>query len=71
MRAGEWAFGIYMAHFTVLLLLPVFGLENIPWAEAMLAVAGSIGAGALAFRFIEKPLGDAMRKGLLRISGAG
>jgi hypothetical protein len=37
------------------------------WVEATLAVLGAAVAGGLAHRFIERPVGELMRRSLLRL----
>ena len=68
-RAGEWAFAIYMVHFTVLLSLAFFGFQDRPLMELILAVGLSVAAGAILFGAVEQPLGEKMRKGLARLFG--
>jgi peptidoglycan/LPS O-acetylase OafA/YrhL len=69
MKLGEWSFAIYMVHYIVACLLPFLGLPEGPWAACIAGVGGSIAAGALAWRFVERPLGDAMRRRLLDAGG--
>jgi len=66
-KLGEWGFAIYMVQFIVLVLLPFAGLRSMRWAEAPLAVLGAAVAGGLAHRFIERPVGELMRRSLLRL----
>jgi peptidoglycan/LPS O-acetylase OafA/YrhL len=66
MKLGEWSFAIYMVHYTVLGLLPVAKLQTTPWLDCMVGIGGSIVAGGLAWRFIERPGGEVMRRRLLK-----
>jgi peptidoglycan/LPS O-acetylase OafA/YrhL len=51
----------------VLILLPFAGLRSMRWAEATLVVLCAAVAGGLAHRFIERPVGELMRRSLLRL----
>jgi peptidoglycan/LPS O-acetylase OafA/YrhL len=66
MRLGEWSFAIYMVHYTVLSVLPLARLQATPWLDCMVGIGGSIVAGGFAWRFIERPGGEAMRRRLLK-----
>jgi peptidoglycan/LPS O-acetylase OafA/YrhL len=66
-KLGERSFAIYMVQFIVLVLLPFAGLRSMRWAEATLAVLGAAVAGGFAHRFIERPMGELMRRSLLRL----
>jgi len=69
LKLGEWAFAIYMVQYVVMVALPVRGPAAAPWIQGMLAIAGSIVAGGLAWRFIERPLAEVMRRRLLTACG--
>jgi peptidoglycan/LPS O-acetylase OafA/YrhL len=69
MKLGEWSFAIYMVHYIAMYFLPSFGLPDRPWQAFIGGLAASIAAGALAWRFVERPLGDAMRRRLLSAWG--
>ena len=64
MKLGEWSFAIYMVHYTVLSVLPHAWLQATPWLDCMVGIGGSIVAGGLAWRFIERPFSEIMRKRL-------
>ena len=66
MKLGEWSFAIYMVHYTMLGLLPLAKLQATPWLDCMVGIGGSIVAGGLAWRFIERPCAEAMRRRLLK-----
>jgi len=69
LKLGEWAFAIYMVQYVVMVALPVRGPAAAPWIQGMLAIGGSIVAGGLAWRFIERPLAEVMRRRLLTAFG--
>lgn len=69
LKLGEWAFAIYMVQYAVMVALPVRGPAAAPWIQGMLAISGSIVAGGLAWRFIERPLAEVMRRRLLTACG--
>ena len=69
LKLGKWAFAIYMVQYVVTVAVPRQGPAATPWFQGMLAIAGAIGAGGLAWRFIERPLADVMRRRLLKIFG--
>src|SRR5215469_6450352 len=64
---GEWAFAVYMVHHGVLYALHEGGLLASPGLGFAVGVASCIVVGGLACRFIERPLGEAMRGWLLRV----
>jgi peptidoglycan/LPS O-acetylase OafA/YrhL len=66
LKLGEWSFAIYMVQYTVMVALPVTAS---PWLQGTLAIAGSIVAGGLAWRFIERPVAEVMRRRLLKVFG--
>lgn len=66
---GEWSFAIYMVQYTVMGVVPSLGFAASPWLQGMLGVAGSIVVGGLAWRFIERPLGEVIRRSLLKAIG--
>lgn len=69
MKLGEWSFAIYMVHYIVMSLLFAFRLQETPWLGYIAGIGGSIVAGGLAWRFVERPLGEAMRRRLLNARG--
>ena len=69
MKLGEWSFAIYMVHYIAMYFLPFFGLPERPGQASIGGLAASIAAGALAWRFVERPLGEAMRRRLLNAWG--
>ena len=69
MKLGEWSFAIYMVHYIAMYFLPSFGLPERPWLTFIGGLAASIAAGALAWRVVERPLGEAMRRRLLSAWG--
>jgi peptidoglycan/LPS O-acetylase OafA/YrhL len=69
MKLGEWSFAIYMVHYIAMYFLPSFGLPERPWQAFIGGLAASIATGALAWRFVERPLGEAMRRRLLSAWG--
>jgi peptidoglycan/LPS O-acetylase OafA/YrhL len=71
MKLGEWSFAIYMVHYIVMSVLPALGLQARPWLDCMVGIGGSIAAGGLAWRFVERPLGEAMRRRTLNALGQG
>lgn len=69
--AGEWAFGIYMVHFTFLQLLQIakqtiYAPSGVIlwWAEPAIIVALSLLGGWALTRFVEHPGGEFLRKRL-------
>jgi len=64
---GEWAFAVYMVHHGVLYALHEAGLLASAGLDFAVGVASCIVVGGLACRFIERPLGEAMRGWLLRV----
>jgi len=66
---GEWAFAVYMVHHGVLYALHEGGLLASPGLGFAGGVASCIVVGGLACRFIERPLGEAMRRWLLGVLG--
>ena len=66
---GEWAFAIYMVHHAVLWMLYGGGLLAPSWLGLMVGIGSCILVGGLAWRFIERPLGEAMRRWLMRALG--
>jgi peptidoglycan/LPS O-acetylase OafA/YrhL len=69
MKLGEWSFAIYMVHYIVMCVLPALGLQESPWLACLAGIGGSIAVGALAWRFVERPLAEALRRKLLNVSG--
>ena len=69
MKLGEWSFAIYMVHYIVMCMLPALGLPESPWLACLAGVGGSITVGALGWRLVERPLGEAMRRKLLKVAG--
>ena len=69
MKLGEWSFAIYMVHYIAMYFLPSFGLPERPGQAFIGGLAASIATGALAWRFVERPLGEAMRRRLLSAWG--
>jgi peptidoglycan/LPS O-acetylase OafA/YrhL len=69
MKLGEWSFAIYMVHYIVMCVLTALGLPESPWQACFASVGGSIAVAALIWRFVERPLGEAMRRRLLRARG--
>ena len=63
---GEWAFAIYMVHHAVLWMLYVGGLLAPSGLGLAVGIGSCILVGGLAWRFIERPLGEAMRRWLVR-----
>lgn len=63
---GEWAFAIYMVHHTVLWTLYVGGFLAPSWLGFAVGIGSCIVVGGLAWRFIERPLGEAMRRWFVR-----
>jgi peptidoglycan/LPS O-acetylase OafA/YrhL len=61
MKLGEWSFAIYMVHYAMS-VVPTLGVLETPWLACMVGLGGSIVAGGLAWRFVERPLGEAMRR---------
>ncbi|HMB33282.1 MAG TPA: acyltransferase [Methylomirabilota bacterium] len=66
---GEWAFAVYMVHHGVLYALHEGGLLASAGLDFAGGVASCIVVGGLACRFIERPLGEAMRGWLLGVLG--
>ena len=64
---GECAFAVYMVHHGVLYALHEGGLLASPGLGFAVGVASCIVVGGLACRFIERRLGEAMRRSLLRV----
>ena len=62
MKLGEWSFAIYMVHYIVMGVLQALGVREPPWLACMVGLGSSIVAGGLAWRFVERPLGEAMRR---------
>jgi peptidoglycan/LPS O-acetylase OafA/YrhL len=72
LKLGEWSFAIYMVHYVVMSMLWVLGPAERPsWLGGMVGIGGSIAAGGLAWRFVERPLGEAMRRRVLNALGQG
>jgi peptidoglycan/LPS O-acetylase OafA/YrhL len=71
MKLGEWSFAIYMVHYVVMYVLPSLGLQGRTLPAAIAGLGGSIAVGALAWRFVERPLGEVMRRKLLNTWGRG
>jgi peptidoglycan/LPS O-acetylase OafA/YrhL len=65
-KLGEWSFAVYMVHYPVLYLL--VGVELLPPSPltCVIGLASSVAMGGLACRFVERPLGEAMRRRLSR-----
>ena len=71
---GEWAFGIYMVHFTFLQLLQIakqtiyapsgVWAAIMWWGEPAIVLLLSLIGGWALTRFVDRPIGDAMRKRL-------
>ena len=55
-----------MVHYTVLSVLPLARLQATPWLDGMVGIGASIVAGGLAWRFVERPGGEIMRRRLLK-----
>ena len=64
MRLGEWSFGIYMVHYFAITALTAIFPAQAPWVGPAIGLTGSIVLGGLAHRFIEQPMGAALRKKL-------
>jgi peptidoglycan/LPS O-acetylase OafA/YrhL len=58
-----------MVHYIAMYFLPFFGLPERPWQAFIGGLTASIAAGALAWCFVERPLGEAMRRRLLSAWG--
>jgi peptidoglycan/LPS O-acetylase OafA/YrhL len=69
MKLGEWSFAIYMVHYIVMSVLPFLGLQETLWLDCTVGVGGSLATGGLAWRFVERPLGEAMRRRTLNALG--
>ncbi|HYS93854.1 MAG TPA: acyltransferase, partial [Candidatus Acidoferrales bacterium] len=69
MKLGEWSFAIYMVHYVVMCVQPALGLQESPWLACLAGIGGSIAVGALTWRFVERPLAEALRRKLLNVSG--
>lgn len=69
LKLGEWSFAIYMVQYLVISALGAEGPVASPALLGMLAVASSMVVGGLAWRFIERPLADVMRRRLLKAFG--
>ena len=64
MKLGEWSFGIYMVHYFAIIALTAIFPPQTPWLGVLTGLTGSIVLGALAHRFIEQPMGAALRSRL-------
>ena len=64
MKLGEWSFAIYMVHYIAIDMLPALGLRGRSWLACIVGIGGSIATGGLAWRFVERPLGEAVRRRL-------
>ena len=69
MKLGEWSFAIYMVHYIVMSVLPFLSLHETLWLDCTVGVGGSIATGGLAWRFVERPMGEAMRRRTLNALG--
>jgi peptidoglycan/LPS O-acetylase OafA/YrhL len=58
-----------MAHYIVMSVLPFLGLQETLWLDCTVGVGGSIATGGLAWRFVERPMGEAMRRRTLSSLG--
>ena len=65
MKLGEWSFAIYMVHYIVMYVVASLIVRESFWLACLAGIVGSIAAGGLAWRFIERPVGEAMRRRLL------
>jgi peptidoglycan/LPS O-acetylase OafA/YrhL len=55
-RLGEWSYSIYLAHWPIILLLPEFAPDHMPWLRTAVVLLLSISIGAISTMLIENPI---------------
>ncbi|MBF4636194.1 acyltransferase [Agreia pratensis] len=55
-RLGEWSYSIYLAHWPIIVLLPEFEFDHIPWLRTAVVLILSISIGAISTMLVENPI---------------
>jgi peptidoglycan/LPS O-acetylase OafA/YrhL len=53
---GEWSYSIYLAHWPIIVLLPEFAPDHMPWLRTAVVLVLSVSIGAVSTMLIENPI---------------